>query len=675
MKLTVVALNGQLSIQDPNPLEGIFSITLNQGDTGIYTVTPGQLERIKPALMDMESRTVDGEPLMSWAIDRVLTDDERAEVTTLLTTPKLTQMVGAGINPAGVADLEFVGTNLLAAQTKATIDVGDDITLGVVRYTAVKPGAPGNLITVKHVIAGLGTPLSVAVASNDIIVYLATDGAGVVTSTAANILTAVNTDAAAKLLVLATAPYAGLGQAAAVTNLAGGLGEGVSLKIGSTACSILSISNTSLHALVPALAGVAATDAIQVMLRSGGQVCIVTSPAYASAAAPASIGYAELTDAVYGDHEDQAGAGALTLTNRTALCTTAAPAAAVTIPDATVQGHRKTVVLTTVGTPGTDSISLSGTGGTWVLDAVNDMIELEWSGVAWILVNDSRASAAYADHSHRAGAGAIDVITPTTYLTTAAAGAVMTLADGVKTGQRKHLVLTTIGVPGTDTAVVTPAHGTARTLAYVGDAVVLEWDGANWILLVDGRIGTCSKIATTKRVAAVAYFQNPLAAELISIVADAACANGACALAGQPQYPCKLSLRVTIAVNPITAGVATIVSVGSSGEAITEVVSLITAVTATIPTLKAHGKITSITVSGLVGGGGAGDNLSVGQSSALGLPAAQDATSFAVHKANLDNADEAVGTVDAVAGTIIPTTAPNAARDYTIFYSYLTANV
>jgi hypothetical protein len=169
------------------------------------------------------------------------------------------------------------------------------------------------------------------------------------------------------------------------------------------------------------------------------------------------------------------------------------------------------------------------------------------------------------------------------------------------------------------------------------------------------------------------YYVNPIAEELITIAADALCANGVVVLtAAQPDYPRCLALRITIAVNPITAGIATVVGVGPSGEAISEAVSLIAAISKTVYTDHAFATVTSITVSGKVGGAGAGDNLSVGVSSKLGLPASVSPapTSWAVHKANVANANEAVGTVDADYGTIDPTTPPDATADFSFFYTY-----
>ncbi len=92
---------------------------------------------------------------------------------------------------------------------------------GDIKYTAVATGSGATVITVRHVVAGLGTTLSVGVIGNAITVNSATDGGGLVTSTSADVAAAVALSPAAAL-VTATALGNGLGLIAAVgaTNLA-----------------------------------------------------------------------------------------------------------------------------------------------------------------------------------------------------------------------------------------------------------------------------------------------------------------------------------------------------------------------------------------------------------------------------------------------------------------------
>jgi hypothetical protein len=96
------------------------------------------------------------------------------------------------------------------------------------RYTARAGGTGGNSITIEYVVAGNNTPLTIAVTARDIVVNVATDGAGLPTSTANDILAAVNLSLAARTLVTVAVAAAndGSGVVAAVaqTNLATGAG-------------------------------------------------------------------------------------------------------------------------------------------------------------------------------------------------------------------------------------------------------------------------------------------------------------------------------------------------------------------------------------------------------------------------------------------------------------------
>lgn len=102
---------------------------------------------------------------------------------------------------------------------KATLQIGGSGNAGV-NYTLVsKHEGTMQRIKVAHVTAGLNTPLSIATAwVQDVLtitVNLATDGAGVATSTASAVRTAVNADATANQYVVASLPGTGASVAAA----------------------------------------------------------------------------------------------------------------------------------------------------------------------------------------------------------------------------------------------------------------------------------------------------------------------------------------------------------------------------------------------------------------------------------------------------------------------------
>lgn len=85
---------------------------------------------------------------------------------------------------------------------RAVLFTATGISNGEIAYTAVTPGTGGNSIRVRYVVAGINTSLTTTVSVNDITVNLATNGSGVPTSTASQVITSVN--AAASALVVAS---------------------------------------------------------------------------------------------------------------------------------------------------------------------------------------------------------------------------------------------------------------------------------------------------------------------------------------------------------------------------------------------------------------------------------------------------------------------------------------
>lgn len=172
----------------------------------------------------------------------------------------------------------------------------------------------------------------------------------------------------------------------------------------------------------------------------------------------------------------------------------------------------------------------------------------------------------------------------------------------------------------------------------------------------------------------VAY-SAPIAAELVTIVADVAVGDGALTVAAQPDVPRKLQVRKTDADSSYSATL-TIVGKGPAGEAVTEVVSLLAADgTHTYTTSNAFSKVTSATVSLTTGNGGS-DHISIGVAAALGLPIPSGAGSVAVYKEAVGATiastpvDEAAGTVDGTARTVTPTTAANGTKALHFWFNY-----
>jgi len=81
------------------------------------------------------------------------------------------------------------------------------------------------------------------------------------------------------------------------------------------------------------------------------------------------------------------------------------------------------------------------------------------------------------------GAGAVNISTFQTRLTTSGTGDALTLANSTRTGQLKKISYVAEGA-GSDTAILTPTAGnsfTTATFNTVGDYLVLMWTGASWL--------------------------------------------------------------------------------------------------------------------------------------------------------------------------------------------------
>lgn len=121
------------------------------------------------------------------------------------------------------------GNGKYGPAAKASVVIGDAAAKTAIQYTAKKTGAKGNNISIEYVDPGQASQaLSVTVNGTKITVSLATDGAGAITSTAADVVAAVNGDTDAAALV-AAALYgdgndgSGVLDAVAETSLSGGL--------------------------------------------------------------------------------------------------------------------------------------------------------------------------------------------------------------------------------------------------------------------------------------------------------------------------------------------------------------------------------------------------------------------------------------------------------------------
>ena len=181
---------------------------------------------------------------------------------------------------------------------------------------------------------------------------------------------------------------------------------------------------------------------------------------------------------------------------------------------------------------------------------------------------------------------------------------------------------------------------------------------------VQTTVATVSALVQSRK---VEFPASTKAAELVSVVNAVLPSNVALTLALQPDVARKLQVHI---VTGSTAGTLTLVGVDQNGNAATQAIDISTGIgTRTVVTDKAYATLTSATISG---GSGFAGTVGIGLASALGLPVNKSpaATAFAVYKSQVNGLDETVGTVDATAGTIIPTTAPDGSHSFAFWYNF-----
>jgi len=163
------------------------------------------------------------------------------------------------------------------------------------------------------------------------------------------------------------------------------------------------------------------------------------------------------------------------------------------------------------------------------------------------------------------------------------------------------------------------------------------------------------------------YIQAPIAAELVSIVAAASPTSGTpMTIAAQPHWPRKLQVRGVYS-GAVANLVVNIVGVNPQGASVTETVNVAAGSSTTFPTVNAYAKVTSVTPVGTTTNV---TTIGVGVGNALALALPSGFQDLNVFKAIVDTSDDVVGTVDLVAGTITPTTAPNGTHNYGFWYQF-----
>lgn len=274
-----------ITLKDPQGYSD-FVMEIASGVTKTKDITADVLQRLETQLQNFETPVYNeaGTTLligMRWAVLSASTDI-RAIPEGPSGLPTLNELRLSSYDPAaGATDAVATGTGLLGGQTKATLQT----LVGTARLDleAVQPGTAGNDTTFEIV-----TPTStllITVVGTKITVRPALGG-----STVAAIAAALNADAAAKYLIQATEGVAGtINAAVAETALSGGLGSGLQLTLGGTACLFTEVLNTQLTFDIPT--GISATGrALPLVYRCGPHVTTLSLMALGATAVGIPVG-------------------------------------------------------------------------------------------------------------------------------------------------------------------------------------------------------------------------------------------------------------------------------------------------------------------------------------------------------------------------------------------------
>lgn len=256
-----------------------FVMEVAKGATKTADVTDDVLQRLSSKLRALETPVMGGTGnatiilAIRWSVLASSTADDRAMNEGLAGLPSLNEVQAASYSTGGGAtDVVATGTGLLGNQEKASLAIVEGS--AQLDLEAVAPGAPGNSISAE-VVVGVGA-LAISVTSSKI--TITTQPAG---DTVADIATAINAHATAKLLVQASEGAAGnITVAQDEALLTGGVGPGVSLTLGGTACSLTEVTDTQLTFDIAA--GIsAASQIVPLEYRNGPHISRLSVPVVA----------------------------------------------------------------------------------------------------------------------------------------------------------------------------------------------------------------------------------------------------------------------------------------------------------------------------------------------------------------------------------------------------------
>lgn len=196
---------------------------------------------------------------------------------------------------------------------------------------------------------------------------------------------------------------------------------------------------------------------------------------------------------------------------------------------------------------------------------------------------------------------------------------------------------------------------------------------ADGIISVDSRDAPSLLAAgATYIVARTAFYTSTavMTATVGRLVASASLANGALAIANQPDVMRQGRWIIQAGTSAITAGTVATTYVANDGSTTTDNQSLITAASGitTAFTSKGVAVINTVVVSGLVGG--ASPTIQLDTTSAISVPIDPNTKDILFLKETLDSANSTIGTTSTVtAGSITPNTIPNSTHTYGYLYT------
>ena len=280
LKVTITALSGPVTIQDPKPVSQTSSsqavITVEAGTPASWTMQWQQLERIRDQLADLAALglctfAIESADVPSFAEEAMY--DEGPRIDSI-------DNGGAGLAIAGGDTPLVAGNELLAEQELANAIVLADTIAGSVLLRATNPGYDGNTIdfeVVDSLGGGLAVTTAVAAGRRNIEIDLGGSAVETVTTVAA----AVN--ALAGLAGIVEAIEVGVGATVVstlqdTTAFTGGVGQGLTVLFCGVACPVTNIDITGDPIIVLTLdtpaapAGLAAVDIGTITVRAGNKI-------------------------------------------------------------------------------------------------------------------------------------------------------------------------------------------------------------------------------------------------------------------------------------------------------------------------------------------------------------------------------------------------------------------